>query len=80
MCWGIHLMLCNNEHKHQTNDREIALANPQAVLSTFMYQCLHSCINNNCGINILRMNLSTQFLDDSFLYDGLSHSSGIEHP
>lgn len=41
--------------------------------------CLNSYINHNCGINTLSMKLSPQFLDDSFLFDGLSHSSGIEH-
>lgn len=38
MCSGIHLMLCENGHKHQTGDRELALANLQTHPSTFTYQ------------------------------------------
>lgn len=33
-----HLKLCNNKHKPQNDDGEIALVNLQADLSTFMHQ------------------------------------------
>lgn len=66
-------MLCHNEHKHQTDDREIALANLQTKLSKFMYQSQpwYKYSEHEPVTTISRGFIS---------FDGLSHHSGIEHP